>query len=178
MSKLKTFKTAQGVAQYPWLSQPDTQFDSAGQYKVNLKMSPEEAKPLLDTMKEVAAEAFGGKADKAHMPVKTDEETGDVVFVTKSKFKPKFADSSGAIIPEFNVPRINAGSELVLHGQIYPYSQGENRKGLSLQLGIVQIVSLSEGMGGSYDLDQIKGGFVAANDNAPQAEAVGGGYDF
>ena len=31
-----TFTTPQGVAQYPWLSKPDTKFSEEGDYKVNL----------------------------------------------------------------------------------------------------------------------------------------------
>ena len=34
-----TFTTPQGVAQYPWLSKPDTKFSEEGDYKVNLILS-------------------------------------------------------------------------------------------------------------------------------------------
>ena len=84
-AKKATFKTPLGIAQYPWLNNPDTQFDSAGQYKVNLRLSQEEAKPLMDEVKKAAKAAFGDKAKSATLPFVKDEETGDVIIKTKSK---------------------------------------------------------------------------------------------
>ena len=40
-----TFTTPQGVAQYPWLSKPDTKFSEEGEYKVNVILTKEEATP-------------------------------------------------------------------------------------------------------------------------------------
>ena len=76
-AKKAIFKTPTGVAQYPWLNNPDTQFDHAGQYKVNLRLSPEDAKPLMDEVREAAAEAFGDKAKSASLPFVQDADTGE-----------------------------------------------------------------------------------------------------
>ena len=58
------------VRQYPWLNKADFQFDSNGQFKVNLKVSKEEGQQLVDQVKEAAAEAFGAKAAKAHFSLR------------------------------------------------------------------------------------------------------------
>jgi len=168
--KKLTFKTTKGIALYPWLNKADYQFDSNGQFKVNLRVSKAEAKPLMDAAKQAANDAFGDKATKAKYPFKTDEETGDVIIVTKSKFKPKFMDSTGALISENNVPPIYGGSTLKLAGTLYPYSAGGN-VGVSLQLAGVQIIELSEGSNGGITFDAEEDGFVAANDNAETDEA-------
>ena len=132
-TKKMTFRTSKGVAMYPWLNKADFQFDSNGQFKVNLRMPADEAKELMDQVKAAANDAFGTKAKSARMPWKTDSETGEMVLVTKSKYKPKFVDSSGQVISENNVPPIYGGSTLKLAGTIYPYTAGGNN-GVSLLL--------------------------------------------
>ena len=42
-----TFTTPKGIAQYPWLSTPDTKFSEEGEYKVNLIVPKQEAIPVL-----------------------------------------------------------------------------------------------------------------------------------
>lgn len=166
--KKLTFKTSKGVAMYPWLNKADYQFDSAGQFKVNLRVSKADAKALQDAAKQAANDAFGDKAKNARLPFKTDEETGDIIIVTKSKFKPKFMDSTGALISENNVPPIYGGSTLKLAGTIYPYSAGGN-VGVSLQLAGVQIIELSAGSDGGISFEAEDDGFVSAsNDNADE----------
>ena len=86
--------------------------------------------------------------------------------MTKSKFQPKFVDSTGQLISTNNVPQIYGGSTLKLAGTIYPYTAG-GRIGVSLQLAGVQIIELSEGSGVGVAFEAEEGGFVAANDNAP-----------
>ena len=180
MSKSKAaFTSPQGIAVYPWLNNPDTQFDAAGQYKCALRMTPAEAKPFVDAVTQVAEEEFGAKAKTAKLPFKTDPDTGDVIVNTKSKYKPKFIDSQGAPINDNNVPSIFGGSEVRLAGTIYPY-QGQGI-GISLQLGAVQLISVAERTNtqGSFSFEPVKDGFVAANDNEASSEDGGGsGYNF
>lgn len=178
--KKTPFKSAKGTAMYPWLNNPDTQFDAAGQYKVNLRMSKEEAQPLIDAVKEAANEAFGPKANSAKLPFKTDEETGDTIVVTKSKFQPKFVDSTGQAIKTNNLPEIYGGSTLKVGGQMFPYNAGGSI-GVSLQLGAVQLIELSESSNGAnISFEAEDGGFVATNDNGSTAAAAGteDGYNF
>lgn len=162
--KKLTFTTPKGTAVYPWLNKADYQFDSNGQFKVSLRVANDDAKPLVEIAKKAAQEAFGDKAKNARLPFKKDEDTGDTLIIAKSKFKPKFMDTTGALINERDVPQIFGGSTLKLAGTIYCYSAGGNN-GVSLQLGGVQIIDLSEGSNGGISFDAEDGGFVAANDN-------------
>jgi hypothetical protein len=60
-----TFTTPKGIAQYPWLSKPDTKFSEEGDYKVNLILSKEEAIPILKQINEVFAENVANETKKA-----------------------------------------------------------------------------------------------------------------
>lgn len=170
--KKMMFKTDKGIAMYPWLNKADFQFDSNGQYKVNLRMPEEALKSLMDEVKKAADEAFGAKAKTAKMPWKKDADTGELVLVTKSKFKPKFVDSKGQMIAENNVPPIYGGSTLKLAGNIYPYTAGGN-VGVSLQLAGVQIIELSEGSGGGVTFEAEEDGYVLENDNDGEQVTAG-----
>ena len=79
-SKKTPFTSPTGIAQYPWLNKPDTQFDAVGQYKVNLRLSKEDAAPLIKTAKKIANDAFGDKAKSAKLPFKNDDETGEIMI--------------------------------------------------------------------------------------------------
>ncbi len=176
MSKLM-FKTPRGIAMYPYLNRPDTQFDTNGKYKVNLRMKKEDAKPLVDAVKKAAEEEFGAKAKSAKLPFKTDEDTGDLIVVTGSKFVPKMLDSQGTTIPPHNAPEIFGGSELILGGNMYAYNAGGSI-GISMQLGGVQIISLADSINGQgLTFDKVEDGFVASNDDQP-GEAAEGSYNF
>ena len=83
---------------------PDTAFDAAGVYKTDFKLMPDAAKPLLDDMRAVAKEAFGDDAAKIALPYKTDEETGELTFKTKSKYQPRFVDASGKGVDPGSMP--------------------------------------------------------------------------
>lgn len=177
MSKKVTFKTPQGIAQYPWINKPDTQFDANGQYKVNLRLKKSEAEPLIKSIKAAANDAFGDKAKSATLPIINDEETGDIIFKTKSKYQPLVVDSTGATIPSHSLPAIFGGSELLLSGTVFPYNAG-GRHGVALQLGGVQIVNLSENANTvGIQFGEVEGGFVAANDNVETSESEGS-YNF
>lgn len=178
MSKAKkeTFQTPAGIAQYPWLNQPDTQFDTTGQYKVNLRLSKAEAKTLVEAVKKAANDAFGDKAKSATLPIVNDEETGDVIIKTKSKYQPSICDSTGKTIPTEALPRIFGGSEMKLAGTLFPYTAG-GRHGISMQLGAVQLIKLTENSNSAgINFGAVEGGFVAANENT---ETEGeGSYNF
>ena len=110
------------------------------------------------------------------MPFKTDEDTGDLIAVTSSKFQPKIHDSQGTTIPPHRLPEIFGGSELVLGGNLYAYKAG-GRHGVSLQLGGVQIITLSENHN-AVAFDKVDDGFVAANDAGSADAGDGGDYNF
>jgi len=176
-NKKPAFKTPKGTAMYPYLNTPDTQFDTNGQYKVNIRMSKDEAKAFVDEVKQVANDAFGDKAKTAKLPFKTDQDTGDLIVITKSKFQPKFVDASGATVMASNLPHVHGGSTIKAAGNMYAYNAGGSH-GISLQLGAVQLIQLSESSNGAdISFDAEEGGFVASNQNEA-AQASGDGYDF
>ena len=175
-NKKINFKTPQGICQYPWLNHADTQFDHAGQYKCNLRLSEADAKPLMEEVRNAAKDAFGDKAKSATLPFGKDEETGEVVIKTKSKFQPAVCDSQGKVIPSDAIPNIFGGSEVKLAGNLYAYNAG-GRHGISMQLGAVQLIKLSEGASGAVQFGSVEGGFVAANDNEANGDGQGS-YNF
>lgn len=176
MTNKQTFKTPRGTAMYPWLNKPDTQFDSAGQFKVNLRMKKEDAKDLIDAVKQAAEDAFGSKAKSAKLPFKTDEDTGDIIAVTKSKYQPQVRDSQNNVIPPHRLPDIFGGSELVLGGTMYCYNAGGSI-GVSLQLGGVQVIKLAENSSAQgLSFEPVKDGFVANQDSSDGG--LEAGYDF
>ena len=165
----KNFMTPQTTLAYAYLTAPDTAFDAAGVFKTDFRLMPDAAKPLLDDMRAVAKEAFGDDAAKIALPYKTDEETGELTFKTKSKYQPRFVDASGKGVDPGSMPVVYGGSEARLAGNIQAYN-AQGNKGVTLQLAAVQVISLAERHGGA-DFGAVEGGFVASNDNAEAGEA-------
>lgn len=175
MAQKINFTTPKGTAAYPYITRADFEYNVEGIYKTKLKVSAAEAAPLMKTIEDAAANEFGAKAKTARMPFNKLDDTGEVEFTTKSKFKPKVVDSTGKLIPENDVPPIYGGSVLKVAGTVYCYNAGGNI-GVSLQLGGVQIIELSDGGASSISFAAEEGGYVAANDNAEPTE--GAAYNF
>lgn len=176
MAKIN-FTTPEGVASYPYITKADYEYTPDGVYKTKLKMSAKDAAPLIKTIEQTAADEFGSKAKTARMPFKKLEDTNEVEFTTKTKYKPKVFNGNGEIIAEQDVPPIYGGSVLKAAGTVYPYNQNGN-VGISLQLSGVQIIKLSESASAaSVSFGAVEGGFVpAANDNAEASD--GAAYNF
>jgi hypothetical protein len=175
MSKVK-YVTPAGSAQYPWLQpgRPDTAFDEAGKYKLNLRLSQAEAKDLIALVNASRDDQFAPK-DTVRLPYKSDEETGDISFSISSKFQPKYYDSKGNPIVEAKVPLLYSGSTLRASGMCEGYTSGVN-KGIALRLAAIQVIEPVSGSGGSAgDFDAVEG-FTAATDGGVAAEE--GDFDF
>lgn len=157
-AKLK-FVSPAGTAQYPWLQpgRPDTAFDPEGKYKVELRLSAEDAKHMTSLIDQAKSENFGAK-DKVHQPYKIDEETGEYAFKIQSKYQPKYYDAKGNPIPTDQVPSMFSGTELRASGQVDAYTNGA-KKGISLRLAAVQVINpVSNGSGdGAGDFDAVDG---------------------
>ena len=97
----------------------------------------------MEEVREAAKEAFGEKAKSATMPFVQDADTGEYIFKTKSRYQPKAWTATGKVIPTGQLPQIFGGSEMSLAGTLFPYQAG-GRHGISMQLGAVQLVKLSE----------------------------------
>ena len=162
-STKKTFTTHKGIAVYPHLNRPDYQFNTDGVYATKLRVPADQAKQLMDTLQALAQDEFGKKATSAKLPWKVDDDTGEIIFTAKSKFKSKFMDSAGKLISENNVPEIYGGSVLKLAGTLYPWSAGGSH-GITLQLAACQIVTLADPVG-NFAFEAEEGGYVADADN-------------
>tara|TARA_B100001057_G_scaffold35947_1_gene32525 strand:+ start:7054 stop:7593 length:540 start_codon:yes stop_codon:yes gene_type:complete len=173
-----TFSTPRGVAAYPYITRADFEYNAEGIFKTKIKMSEADAAPLMTLIKETADQEFGAKAKQARMPFAKSDDTGQIEFTTKSKFKPLIVDSTGKTIPEGSAPTIYGGSIIKCQGTLYCYNAGGNL-GVSLQLAGVQIVELAEG-NNSVSFEPEEGGFVAAaaNDNSEVQSGDGAAYNF
>lgn len=156
------FRTAKGKAVYPWLNQPDTKFHKPdGIYKCGLRLSTDEAHEIMQAATVLANEALGKKAENARMPWDTEADTGEIVFKTKSKYKPKFHDSKGSVIPEDQVPRMFGGSVLKLKGTMTAYDTGANW-GITMNLTGVQVIDpVTQGQDGE-GFDAVEDGFIVS----------------
>jgi len=81
--------TLYGKAEFVWLNEPDTKFDPAGKYKVDLKVTEKEATPVIALIKEGLAKQ---PQPKNHNLPYTKQSDGTYIFKMKSKFKPKLWD--------------------------------------------------------------------------------------
>jgi len=159
--KLIEFITPKGIAQYPWLSKPDTKFNEEGVYKVDLIIPKADAIPLLKQINEVFAEnvdketkkAKGQDIQKAKPPYSEEldeagQPTGNVVLRFKSKYKPSVFDAKGIPMVDSS---IWGGSELKVSGSIAPYFTSMIGAGVSLRLSGVQVIQYVDGGSGSAD---------------------------
>ena len=170
------FTTPKGIAQYPWLSKPDTKFNEEGEYKVNLVLTKEDATPVIEQINAAFAENLkvqikeNGKDIKTANPPYMDElgddgkPTGNVIIKFKSKalYPPAIFDAKGDVMKESN---IWGGSEIRVNGSIAPYYVKLIGAGVSLRLRAVQVIQYVEGGTGSADrfgFEEVDGGFVQA----------------
>jgi|TARA_B110000503_G_scaffold68597_1_gene107099 hypothetical protein len=159
MAQANTFTTPKGIAQYPWLSKPDTKFSEEGDYKVNLILSAEEAAPIVEQINAAFADNMqaemkkqGKKELKAANPPYMEElgddgqPTGNVIFKFKSKaaYKPAIFDAKGKPMIDSN---IWGGSEIRVNGTIGGYYTSLIGVGVALRLRAVQVIQYVEGSG-------------------------------
>ena len=161
--------TPTGVAQYPWLSKADTKWNEAGEFKTNLILSKEAAKPIIDQINSVFAENVqaetknnGGKDIKTANPPYFDEvdesgkPTGNVIIKFKSQFKPTIFDSQGSVMTESS---IWGGSEIKVNAEVSPYITTLIGAGVSLRLKAVQVVKYYE-YSAPIEFDIVDGGYT------------------
>ena len=168
------FTTPKGIAQYPWLSKPDTKFNEEGEYKVNLILTKKEAAPVIEQINAAFAENYKvqekehGKDIKTANPPYMDEldddnkPTGNVIIKFKSKalYAPAIFDAKGNVMKDSN---IWGGSEIRVNGSIAPYYVKLIGAGVALRLRAVQVIQYVEGGTGSADrfgFEEVDGGFT------------------
>lgn len=185
-TKQPRYTTPKGTAKYPWLSVPDTKFNSDGEYKVTLVVPVEEADTILQFLDEQmsASEAKakkenpGKKVKVADAPYKVDEENGNVEINFKLKArvnmqngdsfeqKPALFDAKGKPIQDVNV---GGGSKIKVSYECVPFYTALIGAGVSLRLRAVQVIDLVEFTGGAdasaYGFEEEEGYAAQAEDN-------------
>lgn len=168
--KRKQFVTPSGVAIYPWLNKPDTKFVPEGEFKVNLRLTAEEAEQLINQLGQeldnFAAEAIKKdpkiKQFDKRMPFEEEiDDNGDLTgsyifrFKQKAKINTKSGDSFDMKVALFDAKRtpttvkVGGGSTLKVAFTAWPYAMASSRSiGLTLRPSAVQILQLVELSGG------------------------------
>ena len=168
MSKAKNprYVTPAGIAQYPYLSKPDTKFNPDGEYKLKLEIPGDQAQDIvtfLDEQHEAAQakakkENPGKKIKPGNSPYEIDEDSGKVVvnFKLKAKVTPKngdpfeqrpaIFDAKGKPLQDVNV---GGGSKVKVAYEVVPYYTAIAGAGVTLRMKAVQVIDLKEFSGGA-----------------------------
>lgn len=163
MAKGTVITFPKGIAVYPALDRPDTKFDELGAYKADFKLPMAEAEPYVEKLMSIWKGHVGKAAKKNDNPMfyfETDddgEETGNVVFKVRVKNKisqktgklwdrrPMVIDAKKGDFP-VDVP-VWGGSTIRVQVEVYEWTAGGTKKGVSLQPLMVQIIDLVTGGG-------------------------------
>lgn len=170
MTKAKNprYTTPAGIAQYPYLTKPDTKFNPDGEYKCKLEISADQAQDIvtfLDEQHEAAVvkakkdpKNAGKKIKEGNQPYEVNEETGKVTvsFKLKAKVTPKVGEpfeQRPAIFDAKGKPmqeaKIGGGSKMKIAYEAVPYYTAIAGAGVSLRLKAVQVIDLVEFSGGA-----------------------------
>ena len=165
--KLPRYVTPIGVAQYPYLTKPDTKFNPDGEYKVNLEIDSQDATEIMSFLDEQLAlsvekakeENKGKKIKEGDAPYSVNEDTGKVTL--KFKLKAKVTTKSGETFdqkvavfdakgkPITETPYIGGGSKMKVSFEVIPFYTALVGAGVSLRVRAVQIIELHEYSGGA-----------------------------
>lgn len=158
MATTKTIITPSGKAHWVFLSEPFTQFDPEGVYKLELELDKNDD----DVQKLIASIEKASKGLKQR-PYHVDDDNGNYRVKFASKYKPNLFDAKNN--------RINAdvkvGSGSVVRVAFQPVKYDGFGGGLKLYLKAVQVIELNEYSGGSaedYGFDAKDGGYTIPDD--------------
>lgn len=155
--------TPVGIAVFPRLNEPDTQFDKDGLYNVILRLPSDIAKETISKITGVFKENLknikeekGKKVKEAPLPIKNvEDEDGSPTGEVDIKFKlraigqkdgqkweqrPALFDSSGKPLSE----TIGGGSTIKIGAEVVPYYTSTVGAGVTLRLKAVQVIKLVE----------------------------------
>jgi len=169
MTKAKNprYTTPAGIAQYPYLTKPDTKFNPDGEYKISLEIPGAAAQDIVTFLDEQFAasvakakkENAGKKIKEGDVPYSVDEDSGKVTvrFKLKAKVTPKMGDpfeQRPAIFDAKGKPmgadaKIGGGSKVKVAYELVPYYTAIAGAGVSLRLKAVQVIDLVEFSGGA-----------------------------
>lgn len=187
--KVVTHTSPKGVAVFPWLTKPDTKFKPKGEYRVDLKLSAEDAEEVLalvsaeheKNLKAVKADPKmkGKKIKEADLPIKPEvdeegNETGE--YLLRVKMNAKFDDKDGkeiTVSPAFfdakgkkiELTTLWGGSIIRVAYSFVPFYTAIAGAGVSLRLRGVKVIKLAAGTGGAsaeaYGFDEEEDGYEA-----------------
>lgn len=101
--------TPVGIAVFPKLNQPDTKFKAEGQFGVRLRLSAEEAQPIIDKYNSVRQAHFEAiKADLMAGDGKAKAKAKTLKLAADNPFKPEMdeetGDETGFVLLNFKMP--------------------------------------------------------------------------
>ena len=169
MSKVKNprYTTPAGIAQYPYLTKPDTKFNSDGEYKISVEIPGAAAQDIVTFLDEQFAASVakakkenpGKKIKEGDVPYSVNDDTGKVTvrFKLKAKVTPKQGDpfeQRPALFDAKGKPigtdaKIGGGSKVKVAYELVPYYTAIAGAGISLRLKAVQVIDLVEFSGGA-----------------------------
>ncbi|WP_435088689.1 ssDNA-binding protein [Candidatus Pelagibacter bacterium nBUS_29] len=148
--------SAFGEAKYPYVNQPDTEFNQDGVYHTKLLVDLEKARSDIKKIDDVIAQEVKKQHDldpnkkivKANKPYKTIDDDlnipeGKVEFHFKSKFKPKLKDRKAE--PLGDDIQVWGGSILSVSYEPVGYNVAGTGIGCTLRMAGCQISKLEEG---------------------------------
>jgi len=183
-----------GIASYPWLNKPDTKFNDAGVYKVDLLVSGEEGEALIEKLDAFHAENLATmKAEVGRKKLKlsspqwkpAEDDEGEEIagqWVVRTKMKASYIDRKTKKTVHLKpflcdaqrqpiTARIGGGSTLKVSVNATPWYNTSQGFGVKLNIRGVQVLDLQEFGAGASDFDD-EDGYVApaaqtdgANDN-------------
>lgn len=185
-SKKKTlrFTTAKGIAQYPWIFDPDIKYDADGQYHIQLIVAKEDAKDMIQRLSAMLDEFKAQTEKEKNKKVGTMdffEETpeGDSVqfkFKQKRVLRRKDGSTIEVKIPVFDScggavsanSKMGTGSTVKVCYSPLPYYNAVTKSvGLSLRLVAVQVINLVSYEGGdakAFGFSEEEGGYVSTDE--------------
>ena len=175
-NKLKTIVTPKGTAMYPCLRTTETYMGTdTGKYSVQIKLSEEDTKELMDTL-EKEWEAASTSPDFKDKKFKRgtvpnlsyrEDKDGDIIFKAKTNatFKSKTGEVFTKTIPIFDAKGkpikgdIGHGSIIKLAVSLAPYAVSATNYGIAMYLNGVQVITMKHR--GEYGADASSLGFGA-----------------
>lgn len=197
------YVTDTGEALFPYLVEPDTEFNPDGDYKVRLLLDPSanalntksgetlNLQGFLDEMMEksyeLAKEQNSGRIKRADPPYEIDETTGQLKVNFKLKRKGKTRDGQeftqqpalfDAKLNPYEGPEIWGGSKIKCSFEVAPYYTKLLGAGITLRLKGAQIIEMAERntvSGGAFGFGEETGYEAAAHNESDEDSA---GHDF
>lgn len=188
-----------GEALYPWINNADTEFNDAGVFKVDLRLTGKDAADLREDVDEKAQAGFdeltadmtAGERKKftIYRPYEVEEDdegnpTGAIIFRFRQNATIKLKDGTekkvqiGVQDSEGNDTRVAifGGSKLRVLYSARPIKVVSSKQaGVRLDFSMVQIAELAKSSGPKFG--KIDGGFVSRKDAASEASGDDGHAD-